>query len=82
MKDRKDKLKDIFLAFSFVSFVSSSIIGCMALGYFAGSYLETVFEIYPAGRIAGLVLGMFLAIWTVASQIKTKFIDNDRDKEQ
>lgn len=81
MEDKKEKIKEIFLAFSFMSFISSSIVGCMALGYFAGKWLEEIFPIYPVGRLGGLLLGMFLAIFTVVKNIREKFINNSKGKD-
>lgn len=78
MQEKKDKIKEIVLALSFMSFISSSLIGSMALGYFAGKWLEGYFDIYPTGRIVGIVLGTAIAVWTIAKHIKAKFIDGDK----
>lgn len=80
MEEKKGKIKEIALALSFMSFISSSLIGSMAMGYFAGKWLEGYFAIYPAGRIGGVVLGTAIAVWTIAKHIKAKFIDGDKGK--
>jgi F0F1-type ATP synthase assembly protein I len=70
----KGDWRNVFLAFSFVSFVSSTLIGSLALGYFAGKWVDDEMAAYPAGRIGGLALGLAMAVWTIVRHLRDNFI--------
>ena len=80
---KKDKFGDVLRALSFMSLVGSTMIVTLAAGFFCGRLVEERFAIYPFGRIIGLVLGVFMAIYTLSNYIKMNFIDSkDKDKEE
>jgi F0F1-type ATP synthase assembly protein I len=74
----EDKLA---LAFAFVSFVSSTLIGCMVVGYFAGIWVDNHFGTYPSGRVGGVALAVALAVWAVVMHLREYFIKHPKDKE-
>ncbi|MDR3349149.1 MAG: hypothetical protein LBO03_06060 [Acidaminococcales bacterium] len=77
----KNKWDEIFLAFSFMSFVSSTLIGCLISGYFAGKWVDGRFAVYPAGRIGGVVCGMVVAVWAIARHLKDNFVKHAKKRE-
>ncbi|MDR2007131.1 MAG: hypothetical protein LBP78_07825 [Acidaminococcales bacterium] len=77
----KNKWDEVFLAFSFVSFVSSTLIGCLIFGYFAGKLVDESFAVYPAGRIGGVICGMIVAVWAIAQHLKDNFIKRAKRRE-
>jgi F0F1-type ATP synthase assembly protein I len=81
MREEKDKFKDLSIALSFLSFVSSTFIGCLAMGYFTGQWLDEKFSFAPRATIAGLFGGATLAVWAVVSRIKASFLPKHKDKK-
>ncbi len=76
----KDEFQKVVVALSFITFVTSTFIGCLILGYYAGSYCDDLFSSYPKGRIGGLVAGMVIAAVSIYKHLKFNFIDTDREK--
>jgi uncharacterized protein YneF (UPF0154 family) len=78
----KDDRGKVFLALTFASFVSSTLIVCLTLGYFAGTWIDGRFAVYPAGRAGGVFGGLFLAAWTIAKYIEDNFLKRAKRKKQ
>lgn len=78
---KKDKFQEMVRALSFVSLVSTTTVTMLAAGFFGGQWLETKLDIYPYGRIIGIVCGLIMTVFALGKYIRENFIDNkDRFK--
>ena len=74
----KEDGRKVLTALTFVSFVSSTLIGCLVMGFFAGKWLDERFAIYPFGRAGGLFLAMLVAVRAIFLQIRENFLRVDK----
>ncbi len=74
-------IKRIIKALSFVTFVSSTLVGCLLLGYFLGGYADDFFSIRPKGRLIGLICGIILAVYSIYKHLRFNFIDSHEEKD-
>ena len=77
----KKEVKNFVFAVSFMSFISSSIIGGMFLGYYLGKWVGEFFGLGAYVKVIGLALGMFFSFWSVMKHIKTQFTVNKDKKD-
>lgn len=68
------KREQLAKALVFATTVSGILFGNIAIGFWLGLYVDSWFGIYPYGRILGISLGMFSAVWSVYFTLKKDYL--------
>ncbi len=76
----KNDVKRLVSALSFATFTSSTMIGCIAAGFFVGRWAEGRFLSSPFGKIGGLVFGALLGMYSIFKYIRDNFSDKKKEK--
>lgn len=76
----KEGWRDLVYAISFTSFVGSTFIALIFIGYFIGVWFDENYLTAPYGKMIGIIFSVGFASYSIYKHIRRYFLKLDKDK--
>jgi len=74
----KETLESLMFGLSFVTFIGFSLVVFVALGYFAGLWVDNNYLLHPFGKIVGVLLGVLMAVYSIYKNVRKFLAQNNK----